>query len=98
MTLYVLNPFIYNIGKWQNILWKSCGVHTSGFLKYAWLFFNIINEMVKNLSGSITLQTIIEMDIGQTQNFRGHSFGAFVKFPQELTFLIAWYTHIRIRG
>ena len=45
--------------------------------------------MVKNLSGSITLQTIIEMDIGQTQNFRGHSFGAFVKFPQELTFLIA---------
>ena len=41
-----VNPFMYNIEKWLNILLKSCGVNTAKFLKYVRPFFNIICERV----------------------------------------------------
>ena len=43
----LLNPFMNNVGKWPNILQKSCVVHSSKFLKYVWLFFNILHEDVQ---------------------------------------------------
>ena len=46
LLLVSTNPFIHNVDKWPNILWKSCGVNTAGFLKYVWPFFNM-NEKVK---------------------------------------------------
>ena len=41
---------MHNVVKWSDILWKSCGVHTARFLKYVWLFYNIIHERVNNVS------------------------------------------------
>ena len=29
-----VNSFFHNVAKWSNILQKSCGVNTAGFLKY----------------------------------------------------------------
>ena len=42
-----LNPFMHNVVKWPNILQKSYDVHTARFLKYAWPFYNITHERVK---------------------------------------------------
>ena len=47
---WLINPFMHNVVKWPNILWKSCGVNTAGFLKYIWPFYNIMHERVKKLS------------------------------------------------
>ena len=42
--------FMQNVEKRQNIvLWKSYGVNTARFLKYAWPYFKIMHERV-NLS------------------------------------------------
>ena len=38
---------MHNIVKWPNILWKSCGVPTTRFLKYVCPFYNIMHERVK---------------------------------------------------
>ena len=38
---------MHNAAKWQNILQKSCGVHTARFLKYVWPFYNIMHERFK---------------------------------------------------
>ena len=42
-----VNPFMYNVVKWPNILEKSCGVNTARFLKYVWPFYNIMHKRVK---------------------------------------------------
>ena len=42
----ILNPFIHNVVKWPNILWKSSCVHTARFLKYVWPFYSIMHERV----------------------------------------------------
>ena len=44
----ILNPFMHNVVKWPNILWRSCGVDTSRFLKYVWPFYNIVHQRVKH--------------------------------------------------
>ena len=43
----LLKPFMHNVVKWPNILYKSCGVNTARFLKYVWPFYNIKHERVK---------------------------------------------------
>ena len=50
------NPFMHNIVKWANILWKSCGVHTTRFLKCVWPFYNIMHETVKGLKKYIRVE------------------------------------------
>ena len=42
-----INPFMHNVVKWPNMLWKSCDVNTARFLKYIWPFYNIMHERVK---------------------------------------------------
>ena len=42
------NPFMHNVVKWLNILWKSCGVNTARFLKYVCPFYSIIHERFNN--------------------------------------------------
>ena len=42
-----LNSFMHNVVKWPNIPLKSCGVHTTRFLKYVCSFNNIMHERVK---------------------------------------------------
>ena len=44
----LLTFFMHNVEKWPHILWKFCGVHAGRFLKYIWLFFNIMHEMIKS--------------------------------------------------
>ena len=48
LAVKCFNPFMYNVVKWPNILLKSCGVHIARFLKYAWLFYNIMHERVNH--------------------------------------------------
>ena len=48
----LFNPFMHNVVKWPNILWKSCGVHTARFLKYVWPFYNM-HERVNRKSPKI---------------------------------------------
>ena len=58
---WLINPFMHNVVKWPNILWKSCGVNTAGFLKYIWPFYNIMHERVKKgleQSTSLTIDAI----------------------------------------
>ena len=43
----LVNPFMHNVVKWPNILYKSFDVHTARFLKYVWPFYNIMHERVK---------------------------------------------------
>ena len=38
---------MHNVVKWPNVLKTSCGVNTTGFLKYVWTFYNIMHERVK---------------------------------------------------
>ena len=38
---------MHNVDKWPNILLKPYGMNTARFLKYVWLFFNIMHESVK---------------------------------------------------
>ena len=45
-----LHLFMHNVEKWLNMLKKSCGVSTAGFLQYVWPFFNIIHEKVNMFS------------------------------------------------
>ena len=47
-ALRTFNPFMHNVVKWPNILWKPCGIHTARFLKHVWPFYNIIHERVKS--------------------------------------------------
>ena len=42
-----LNPVMFNVVKWPNILLKSCSVNTARFLKYVWSFYSIMHERVK---------------------------------------------------
>ena len=44
----LFNPFMHNVVKWPNILYKSCGVNTARVLKYVWPFYNITHEKVNN--------------------------------------------------
>ena len=46
-----LNPFFHNFKKLPNILYKSCGVNTTRFLKNVWPFFNIMKERVNGNMG-----------------------------------------------
>ena len=64
---------MHNVLKWPDILLKSCGVHTARFLKYVWLFYNIMDERVKSLSlkaihQRITFQVVV--GINQTVHFQ----------------------------
>ena len=52
----IFNPFMRNVVKWPNILWKSCGVHTARFLKCVWPFYNM-HERVKGLKKYIRVET-----------------------------------------
>ena len=45
-----LTLFMHNVVKWLNLLLKSCGVHTSRFFKYVWLYFNIMLAKVNGAS------------------------------------------------
>ena len=46
---------MYNVIKWANILYKSCGVTTARFLKYVWPFNNIMHERVKRKLNNVSL-------------------------------------------
>ena len=41
------NPFMHNVVKCPNILYKSCGVNTARFLKNVWPFYNFMHERAK---------------------------------------------------
>ena len=38
---------MHNVVKWPNILLKSCGVNTTGFLKYVRPFYNIMQGLTQ---------------------------------------------------
>ena len=49
-TITALKTFMHHVEKWPNILWKSCVVLTSRFLKYVWPFFSIMHDRVNSFS------------------------------------------------
>ena len=40
------HPFMHNVEKWPNKLWKLFSVNTARCFKYVWPFFNITHEKV----------------------------------------------------
>ena len=74
---------MHNVVKWPNILEKSCGVNTARFLRYVWLFYNIMHERVK----TYIMKTSLIL--------RGHPLSTYIKFSEKLTFLTPWYAHVR---
>ena len=48
-----VNLFKYNVEKWPNMLYKSCGVNTTRFLKYVWSFSNMHERINKNIQGQV---------------------------------------------
>ena len=44
-----INLSVHTVGKWKNILWKSCGVNTARLLKYVWPFFKTMHKRVNQI-------------------------------------------------
>ena len=53
----IFNLFMHNVEKWPNTLLKFCSVNTVRYLKYVWLFLNIIHERV-----NVKVQTYLAIE------------------------------------
>ena len=70
---------MHNNEKWPNTFFKSCGVNTGRFLKYACPFFNIIHERVNRFSINFTFVLMVSnISSISLQNIRNHKINQFL--------------------
>ena len=80
-------PFMHDVEKWSNILWKCFGVHTARFFKYVWPFFNIMHERLINQHENSSRINLGSRSVKVSKERADKNPGTAILVPKQITFV-----------